>query len=237
MNDNQRRARIAGILYLLVAVSAPFGLMVVPGRLIVGNDAAATAALVAGHATLLRLGMLSELFHQALEVFMVLVLYDLFKPVGRTLARQMLVLGLIPIPMVFLNVLGEVAAATVASPPGYLSVFAKPQLDALVLLFMHLHAIGLQLAAVFWGLWLVPFGLLAWRSGFIPRVFGALVIASAVGYLTGSFTSLIAPQFADALATPTFVLLLGEPLMILWLALAGATRGGVVAPARVPATA
>ena len=229
MSDNRRRARIAGLLYLIVAVAAPFGLMVVPANLIVANDATATASLLASHAAMLRLGMLSELFHQALEVFMVLVLYGLFKPVNVTLARQMLVLGLVPIPMVFINVLGEVAAATVANPPAYLAAFGKPQLDALALLFMNLHATGLQLAAVFWGLWLVPFGLLAWRCGFIPKVFGALVIASAVGYLTGAFTALIAPQWADALGTPTFLLLLGEPAMILWLALMGATRDGAQA--------
>ena len=211
MNDNRRQARIAGWMYLLVAITAPLGLFVVPGRLVVASDAAATASLIAAHDTLLRMGMLSELFHQALEVFMVLVLYKLFKPVHLTLARQMMVLGFIPIPMVFINVLGEVAAATLASPPAYLlQAFGKPQLDALALLAMQLHAQGLQLAAVFWGLWLVPLGLLAWRSGFIPKVFGALVIASAVGYVMGAFTSLIAPQFAAPLATPTFVLLLGR---------------------------
>jgi hypothetical protein len=235
MNDNKRQARIAGLLYLLVAITAPLGLMVVPARLIVAGDPAATAALVAGHDTLLRMGMASELFHQAVEVFMVLVLYNLFKPVNRTLAQQMLVLGLVPIPMVFINVLGEVAASTVASSPAWLAAFGKPQLDALALLFMHLHAQGLQLAAVFWGLWLLPLGLLALRCGFIPKVFGWLVIASSIGYVLGSFTSLIAPGLASTFATPVFLLELGEPMMILWLVLVGARTKPVTAPAALPA--
>lgn len=235
MNDNKRLARIAGALYLLVAISAPLGLIVVPARLIVAGDPAATAALVAGHDTLLRMGMASELFHQAVEVFMVLVLYNLFKPVNRTLAQQMLVLGLVPIPMVFINVLGEVAASTVASGPAWLAAFGKPQLDALALLFMHLHAQGLQLAAVFWGLWLLPLGLLALRCGFIPKVFGWLVIASSVGYVLGSFTSLIAPGLASTFATPVFLLELGEPMMILWLVLVGARTKPATAPAALPA--
>lgn len=235
MNDNRRQARIAGLLYLLVALTAPLGLMVVPARLIVAGDPAATAALIAGHDTLLRMGMASELFHQAVEVFMVLVLYNLFKPVNKTLAQQMLVLGLVPIPMVFLNVLGEVAASTVASGPAWLAAFGKPQLDALALLFMHLHAQGLQLAAVFWGLWLFPLGLLALRCGFIPKVFGWLVIASSLGYVLGSFTSLIAPGLATALGTPVFVLELGEPMMILWLVLVGARTKPLTTPAALPA--
>jgi hypothetical protein len=235
MNDNKRQARIAGALYLLVAITAPLGLIVVPARLIVAGDPAATAALVAGHDTLLRMGMASELFHQAVEVFMVLVLYNLFKPVNRTLAQQMLVLGLVPIPMVFINVLGEVAASTVASGPAWLAAFGKPQLDALALLLMHLHAQGLQLAAVFWGLWLLPLGLLALRCGFIPKIFGWLVIASSVGYVLGSFTSLIAPGLASTFATPVFLLELGEPMMILWLVLVGARMKPAAAPAALPA--
>jgi hypothetical protein len=184
---------------------------------------------------MLRLGMASELFHQAVEVFMVLVLYNLFKPAGRTLAQQMLVLGLVPIPMVFLNVLGEVAAATAANGAPWLSAFSRPQLDAFALLFMHLHAQGLQLAAVFWGLWLLPLGLLAWRSGFIPKMFGGLVIASGVGYLMGSITALIVPALAPALATPIFVLELGEPMMILWLVLVGARTAPRSPPSALPA--
>lgn len=232
MTDNLRQARTAGLLYLLVALTAPFGLMVVPAKLIVAGDAAATASLIAGHVAMLRLGMASELFHQAVEVSMVLVLYNLFRPINKVPAQQMLVLGLLPIPVVFLNVLGEVAAATVASGPAWLSAFGRPQLDALELLFMHLHAQGLQLAAVFWGLWLLPLGLHALRCGFIPKVFGWAVIASSLGYVLGSFTALIAPSLAAALGTPAFLLELGEPMMILWLVLVGAR----VKPPTIPAT-
>jgi len=99
------------------------------------------------------------------------------------------------------------------------------------LLSMHLHAQGLQLAAVFWGLWLLPLGLLALRCGFIPKVFGWAVIASSLGYVLGSFTSLIAPGLASTFATPVFLLELGEPMMILWLVLVGARTKPVAPPA------
>jgi len=173
--------------------------------------------------------------HQAIEVWMVLVLYQLFRPVQRMLARQMLVLGLIPIPMVFLNVLAEVAAGLFADGPAWLHAFDRPQLDALALLAMQLHAHGLQLAAFFWGLWLVPLGLLSLRSGFIPKVFGAAAIAAGVGYVLGAASDLLVPALKPAFALPAFVLQLGEPALILWLLLGGATRGRV--PAQAPAAA
>ena len=235
MTAERRQARVAGLLYFLVALIAPYGLMVVPARLLVAGDAQATAQRIAAHPDVLRLGMATEVVHQAIEVWMVLVLYQLLAPVQRMLARQMLVLGLIPIPMVFLNVLAEVAAGLFADGPAWLHAFDRPQLDALALLAMQLHAHGLQLAAFFWGLWLVPLGLLSLRSGFIPKVFGAAAIAAGVGYVLGAASDLLVPALKPALALPAFVLQLGEPALILWLLLGGATRGRV--PAQAPAAA
>lgn len=237
MTAERRQARVAGLLYFLVALIAPYGLMVVPARLLVAGDAQATAQRIAAHPDVLRLGMATEVVHQAIEVWMVLVLYQLFRPVQRMLARQMLVLGLIPIPMVFLNVLAEVAAGLFADGPAWLHAFDRPQLDALALLAMQLHAHGLQLAAFFWGLWLVPLGLLSLRSGFIPKVFGAAAIAAGVGYVLGAASDLLVPALKPAFALPAFVLQLGEPALILWLLLGGATRGRVPALAPAPAAA
>jgi len=231
MSAQRRQARLAGLLYFLVALIAPYGLMVVPAKLLVAGDAQATAQRIAANPGVLHLGMATEVVHQAIEVFMVLVLYQLFKPVHRMLARQMLVLGLVPIPMVFLNALAEVAAAMFADGPSWLQVFDRAQLDALALLALQLHAHGLQLAAFFWGLWLLPLGLLSLRSGFIPKVFGASVIAAGIGYVLGATTDLLLPALRSTLATPTFLLELGEPAMILWLLLGGATRGRAPAPA------
>ena len=231
MSDERKQARLAGLLYFLVALIAPYGLMVVPAKLLVAGDAQATAQRIAASPGVLHLGMATEVLHQAIEVFMVLVLYQLFRPVHRMLARQMLVLGLIPIPMVFLNVLCEVAAATLAAGPAWLRAFDRSQLDALALLAMQLHAHGLQLAAFFWGLWLLPLGLLMLRSGFIPKVFGWSAMAAGIGYGLGASTDLLVPALQPALAMPSFVLELGEPAMILWLLIGGATRG------RAPAVA
>lgn len=234
MPSTKQQARLAGALYLLVAVTAPLGLFYVPGQLFDASNAALTAENIRQSETLLHLGMASELFHQAVEVFMVMVLYQLFKPVQATLARQMAWLGLIPIPIVFLNVLNEVAALTLAQGPAFLGAFDRPQLDAMACLFLKLHGSGLQLAAIFWGLWLLPLAALVWRSGFVPRWIAWPVAAAGVGYLLGSVMSLLTPGMPSAVGDLVLVLQLGEPVLILWLVLFGART---VAPSPLAAAA
>ena len=224
MDSTKKQARVAGALYLLVAVTAPLGLVYVPAKLFGSGDATLTAESIRGAEMLLRWGMASELFHQAVEVFPVLALYQLFLPVSQHLARQMAWLGLIPIPIVFLNVGNELAALTLAQGPGFLAAFDRPQLDALALLFVQLHGHGFEVAEVFWGLWLIPLARLVWRSGFIPKWVAVPVMAAGVGYLLGVVRALLWPGSPSAMGDLVFVLQLGEPVLILWLVLFGARR-------------
>lgn len=217
MDPIRRQSRVAGALYLLVALVAPISLVVVPGRLFDPASAAVTAEHLRQGEGWLRLGIGCELFHQAVEVFLVIALYDLLRPVSQGLARQMVLLGLVPIPIMFVNVLNEVAALMLARGPDYLGVFDRAQLDALAMLFVKLHGQGVQVAAVFWGLWLFPLGLLVWRSGFIPKVIGALVMAAGVGYLLGATVTLVAPVWLSRVGTLTLVLETGELSLVLWL--------------------
>jgi hypothetical protein len=223
MDARKRQARIAGILYLLLALPAPFGLLYVPGQIMVPRDATATADHLRASATLVRLGIGAELFNQTMAVFLVLALYRLFKPVSETLSRQLVVLGaLVSVPIVFVNILNEIAALTIVSGAGYLSVFDARQLDALAYLFYRLHGQGLIVAAIFWGLWLFPFGLLVIRSGFIPRAIGVLLLVAGAGYVASSFASLIVPQYASAVGQVAGLLEVCELPIIFWLAIWGA---------------
>ena len=174
--------KAAGWLYFLMALSAPVSLLYVPGKLIVPGDAAATAALIRNTEWLFRLGIAAELFHQAIAVFLVLALYRLFKPVDEKQARLLVVLGaLVSVPIMFLNVLNEIAVLILLSGPDYLSSFETAQLDGLAFLFVRLHEQGINIAAIFWGLWLFPFGILILRSTFIPRILGYLLFAAGIG--------------------------------------------------------
>src|SRR5437667_9713610 len=182
----KKQSRIAAALYFLNGLPAPFALLYVPSVLIVRGNALATADNVRNSDTLLRLGMAGELFSATLVIFAVLAFYTLFRAVSAKHARAMLVLMLLSVPISYLNVLNDLAAITFARGPEFLSAFAQPQRDALVLFFLRLHSQGLVLAQIFWGLWLFPFGILIWRSGFIPRILGAFAIVAGCGYVISS---------------------------------------------------
>jgi hypothetical protein len=222
MSPTQRQARVAGLLYLLLGLSAPIGLLYVPGKLFVYGDATATTNNIRASEWLLRIGIASELIHQVIFVFLVLALYRLFKPVSETNASQMAVLALVSVPIVFVNVLNEIAAIILVGHAGFLSVFAKPQLDALAYLFLRLHSQGIAVATIFWGLWLFPFGKLVIRSGFIPRVFGVLLTIAGIANVAEAFTTLALPGYAPLVSQFAMPLELAELPIIFWLLIWGA---------------
>ncbi|MFL6237612.1 MAG: DUF4386 domain-containing protein [Thermoanaerobaculia bacterium] len=223
MRSTQQQARYAGFLYLLLALSAPIGLLYVPGKLFVLGNATATAANLRASEGLLRIGIASELFHQVVGIFLVLALYRLFKAVDEELAKQLVVLGaLVSVPIVFINVLNEIAALILLSGADFLSVFGNPQLEALAYLFIRLHSQGITVASIFWGLWLFPFGMLVIRSGFIPKVLGYLLMVAGTAYLANAFVSLILPQYRGLIGQIALLLETGELPIIFWLLIWGA---------------
>ena len=223
MNSTRKQARFAGFLYLLVGITAPIGLVYVPSRLIVSGDATATANHLRASESLLRIGIGSELFHPTVFIFLVLALYRLFKAVNERRAWLMVILGaLVSVPIVFVNVVNELAALVLVSGANFLSVFKQDQLDALAYLFLRLHGQGLVVAGIFWGLWLFPFGMLVIRSGFIPRAMGFFLLAAGVGNLAGSFASLLLPAYRHLVDPIAMILQWGELPMMFWLLIWGA---------------
>lgn len=221
MNHIKNQSRRAAILYFLNALPAPFALLYVPSVLVVRGDALATANNVRDSETLLRFGIAGELFCSTVVIFAVLAFYSLFKAVSAQHARAMLILMLISVPISYLNVLNDLAAIIFARGPEFLSSFAQPQRDALVLFFLRLHNQGFVLAQIFWGLWLFPFGILIWRSGFIPRVIGVFAIIACCGYVIASGASLLLPAYAGVIAQYAMILQAGE-LAFIWMLIWGA---------------
>ena len=221
MNDIKKQSRRATALYFLNALPAPFALLYVPSVLIVPGNALASANNVRNSEALLRSGIAGELFCSTVVIFAVLAFYELFKDVSVKQARAMVILMLISVPISYLNVLNDLAAITFARGPEFLSSFTQPQRDALVLFFLRLHSQGYVLAQIFWGIWLFPFGVLIWRSGFIPRLIGASAIIACCGYVISSLASLLLPAYAGVIGQYAMILQAGE-LAFIWMLIRGA---------------
>jgi hypothetical protein len=167
--------------------------------------------------------MVSELICAAEFVLLLWVLYRLLSGVNKTHAALMVILGLLQIPIMFLNVLNEIAALSLLRGADFLSAFDLPQRQALAMQFLNLHGDGFVVAGIFWGLWLFPFGILVFKSGFLPRILGVLLIAACFGYLADSLTSLLLPSYEDVVGRIANIpLTVGEPAIMLWLLIRGA---------------
>lgn len=222
MSSTKKTARAADLLYLLVVLTAPIGLMYVPGKLIATGNAGATARNIIASQSLFRVGILSGLVSAVVSIFLVLTLYRLLEGVNRRHAALMAILTLVQVPIAFLNELNDIAALVLVHGADFLSVFAGPQRDALAMLFLNLHGQGIIASEMFWGLWLLPFGALVVRSGFLPRVLGVWLIINGFAYMTMSVTGLLLPQYAHTVSNIAFPALLGEMAMMLWLLIIGA---------------
>lgn len=230
MSFIRNRGRFAGLLYVLISIPGVFALIYVPNKLIVHGNAAATASNIAASETLFRLGIAAQLISQILFMWVALALYDLLKGVNRRHAAVMLTLIVVSIPIALLNELDAIAALILVRGADFLSIFDKPQREALAMLFLNLHSQGLGIAAIFWGVWLFPLGLLVYRSGFLPRFLGVLLMANCFSYVVTTFTSLILPQYASIVGRWMMPLQFGELLFMFWLLIMGAKPTLVAGP-------
>ncbi len=222
MTSLSRNARIAGLLYLTL-LTAPLRLIYIPNKLIVAGNASATANNIAAHEMLFRLGIVSDLFTATMTIFLTLALYRLFKGLDEGLARLIVILGALTVtPIYFINTINDAAALLLARGADFLSVFDKPQRDALVMVFLRMHDQGVLANEVFWGLWLFPFGLLVYRSRFLPRILGVWLMLNCFAYLASSVTGILWPQHEQTVSNWVFPVMFGELAIMLWLIVMGA---------------
>ncbi len=220
---SQRKAvTVLRFLYPIWFVVGPFSLMYVPATLIVAGDATTTANNIMANELLWRMGIAGSLIVQIIQIVIVLVLYKLLKPVNKNHALLMVIFILLGAPIAMLNELNRFVTLLLLSGADYLTVFTVDQLQALVPLFLDLHEQGITIAGIFWSLWLFPMGYLVFKSGFLPRILGILLMIACFGYLIDSFGRLLLPNF-DATIVSTIVgfMLWGELLFPLWLLIKG----------------
>ena len=232
MNWIKNPGRVVGFLYLLLVIGGPLRLMYIPEILFVHGDATATASNITAHETLFRLGMVSEVFCAVVLIFLTLAFFRLFKEVDKYLATLVVILGgVMPATINFFNTVNDGAALLLIRGADFLAVFDKPQRDALAMLFLRLHYQELRADETLWGLWLLPLGLLVYKSRMLPRFIGVWLILNCCAYVTLSFVGLMLPQYEDGISNALFPVLFGEVALVLWLLIMGTKARAVAAPA------
>ena len=208
-------ARIAGVFYLMVFLTAVP--VLAGGRLVISGDAAATATNILAQEALYRLGWASNLIATACYVVVTALFYDLFKPVNRSVSLTAAFFSLVGCGLGALSGVFQLAPLAVLGGAQYLSVFTVEQLQALALLLLKLQAQAYNIGLVFFGFYCILIGYLIFRSLFLPRILGALMVFAGLGWLT-----FLSPPLANHLSP--YILapgLLGEGSLMLWLLVIG----------------
>ena len=218
-----RLARTAGAFYLAVAVLGGFTHGYVRARVYAPGDATTTADNVGSSAGLVRVGFAADLVQATLMLFVVMTLYRLLQHVNRGVAQAMVIFVVVSVSITCLNMVPQLGAVVVATEPAYSTAFGVDTANGLVLLLLDLQHNGYLVAQIFFGLWLFPLGLLAYRSGMFPRALGVLLMAGAVSYLVDVALQFLAPDVADAVS-PTILIplvIVAEVSMLLYLLVRG----------------
>lgn len=221
VRSNQKTARLAGALYLLMGVTAFYGIMYVPKRILVKDDISATLQNILTNELLFRTGIASHLISQLAFIFLVFVLYRLLKNVNRQHAHLMVALVIVQVPIAFFSELCRFSSLMILKGD-VLGTSTPERLQELTMLFLKFHGYGISILEIFMGLWLIPFGQLVYRSGFIPRIAGVLLIIAGISYTVDSFTFILAPRFSVFTKLPALTFsAIGEISIILWLLIKG----------------
>ena len=223
MNSAHNPGRVAGFWYLLLCLVGPLRLIYIPSKLFVHGNAAATVNNIAAHEWLFRFGIVSDLVCGVILIFLVMAFYRLFKEVDPNLVVLVVIFGgVMPALINFVGVVSDAAALMVVREGDFLSVFDKPQRDALAVLFLHLRDHQNTAAEMLWGVWLFPLAALVYRSRFVPRFLGVWLAFGGFAYVILNLTGELVPQYENkvfAYSQPAFF---GEIAIMLWLLIKGA---------------
>jgi len=211
---------MAGFLYFIFIVTLIFS-SVVRSKIIVFEDAVATANNIMASEWLFRIGFMSEILSAVFFLLAAWALYVLLKPVNKDLALLFLLLNLSGVAIECMNMLNLFTATLLLSGADYLKIFQVNQLQALAMLFLNLYSNGFMIAQVFYGAWLFPLGYLVFKSGFLPKILGILLMVDCFGILLWFFQFFLFPNY-EAISYPSFVVgFIAELSISLWLLIKG----------------
>lgn len=224
MNSLKKTARLAGLLYLIWILTAIYGIMYVSSKTIVQGDAVATANKILANEFIFRTGIINSIISSAIFVFIGLALYRLFKHVNEHHAKLLVALVIVQIPVVFFMEALNITSLLLFKGE-ILKTFELSQRQDLAMLFFKINDHAIIVLEMFWGLWLFPFGMLVYKSGFIPRILGVFLIINGIAYIIHCLTHLLLPNYQALvfqIAVPIWTL--GEISIMLWLLIKGVKK-------------
>jgi hypothetical protein len=215
-----KNARMAGLFYLIYIVTTVFA-SYIRSRIIVFGDPAATATNIMGSELLFRIGFVTQLVSAVFFLLTAWALYSLLKPVNKNLALLFLLLNLGGVAVECINMLNLFAALPFLSGANYLNVFQTGQLQAIAMSFLNSYTNGFMIAQIFYGTWLLPLGYLVYKSSFLPKLLGRLLILDFFGVLFWFFQFFLFPSYGVA-SYPSYVVgFIAEVSLSLWLLIKG----------------
>jgi len=217
----RRTARVAGVFYLLMGLGTGFGMGYVDPLLHASNDVAVTVSTIQSSESLFYAGFASTAFGLIAMLFLANALFGLFESVDRGQARLLVIFVGVGVGIALLNMVNLLTAIQLSRGDGYLSALDPAQRNGLLMTFLAAYKCGRHVAGFFWGLWLLPFGLLILRSGFIPRVLGVLMTIGCFIYLLHSTAWLFFPSYGEIAQQGLLIPTAGEIGTIAWLLIVG----------------
>ena len=223
MDSNNKTARTAGFLYLIVVITGIFSLVYVPSQITGKGDAPAMVNSIVASESLFRLGIASFMINQSVFLLLPLVLYKLLQQVDRSIAVVMVVFAVVSVPIAMISIANKLEVLDLLHGARYLQA---DQLQNEVMLSLNAYSSGIRATTIFWGLWLLPFGYLVIKSGFLPRILGILLIIGCFGILAGLFGSTLFPGYAETAISTFFEMSssFGEIGICLWLLIFGVRK-------------
>lgn len=194
MNPNKRTARLAGSFFLLMVVFGLFAEIFVRQKLFDLNDAAMTASNVLANLFLFRFGIASDIVMSLSYLFTALALFRLLAPVNKNMATLMVLFAAAGCVMLLVCLQNEFSVLTILSLDPISSAFSPSQRYVMALLNYQTYQHGYVFGQVFFALWVLPLGLLIYRSKFIPRAFGILFVVETILGLFAVFVHFLAPN-------------------------------------------
>lgn len=222
MNPNLKTARIAGLIYVIMAIAGAFSILYVPSILIDWDNPQTTVENIIASDTLFRLGILSGILSNLLFLILPFVLYKLLKSINETMARAMVLLVIISIPVSLIAQVNQYDVLSLLSNYESLNMLGEEHVQ--VMNSLHAYNNGIFVATLFWGLWLFPFGYLVYKSDFLPKFFGIFLMAGCFGYLIEFIGISLWPSIYQATGVTNFIHIpsaIGEIGIAFWLLIVG----------------